>query len=79
MIQISLEQLEKLVLELPEQERVRLIESLRKSLRDPGRAKPLRDLRGVWKGKVRPDIDIDAALREIRGEWKHKFERDSAA
>jgi hypothetical protein len=79
MIQVNLEQLERLALQLPEQERMQLIESLRKSLADHNRSKPLRDLRGIWKDKVPSDFDIDAALREIRSEWKHKFEQDDAA
>jgi hypothetical protein len=35
---------------------------------------PPRDLRGIWKDKFPPDVDIDSTLKEIRSGWEEDQE-----
>lgn len=69
MTRVSRELLRALALHLSEDDRAKLIESLRKNLLDQQPSKPSRDLWGTWKGKIPADFDVDAALKEIRFEW----------
>lgn len=37
-----------------------------------------KSLRGIWKGHVPEDFDIDAALKEIRSEWLEELDEMEA-
>ena len=55
-------------------EQLRLVEHLARRLQTKRieKKKP-QSLRGIWKGKIPEDIDVEAEIREIRDEWKKEL------
>lgn len=77
MSEVTLEQITQLADRLSSDDQRSLIKHLEHQLRldsITSTGKQLHSLRGVWKGKMPEDIDLDAALYEIRHEWEKELE-----
>jgi len=77
MSEVNLKQITQLADQLSSEDQRSLIKYLEQQLRLDSVAsngKQLRSLRGIWKGKMPEDIDLDAALYEIRHEWEKELE-----
>lgn len=64
-----LSSVERQALQLKPDEQLALMEKLAHNLRSEGKSNAPRDLRGIYRGKLPSDVDLDAMLREIRLEW----------
>ena len=70
----TLAEVEQLASQLPAEEQRSLVERLKLRLTSPATANGPRSLRGIWKGKVPEDFDVEAAIREIRTQWHEDLE-----
>ncbi len=71
---LAWQEVNRLVGQLTLHEQAELIQQLAQRLAQ--KAAPVREpqsLRGIWKGKFPPDLDLDAELTEIRTAWQEEL------
>lgn len=78
MAETILEHIARLTNQLPDEEKLSLIEHLAKSLKhdrsnQPDEQQSPKSLRGIWREHFPEDFDAEKDLRSIRGEWEKEW------
>ena len=69
----TLNDVERLVGQLPLEEQINLLEYLARQVRLSLASRSPQDLRGIWRGHFPDNFDVDAALKQVRHEWEGEW------
>ena len=70
----ALEQIVRLMEQVPATDRQRLIEQLVQRFQSDGALRKTGGFRGIWRARFPEDIDLDDCLQRIRNESKRELE-----